>query len=143
VPRQTIQIRSFTLCDAKPGSDVDDIRARPESDWLLATVPGGVHEALLAAGRIADRTSTAMRTPCAGSSSATGGYALWFPPRRQHSAAVASWCVADWIRSPIFGSTASRSATARTCSGPPSSTSQVAWSQQRSCSSASDRRLLG
>jgi beta-mannosidase len=54
VPRQTIQIRSFTLCDAKPGSDVDDVRARPESDWLPAAVPGGVHEALLAAGRIAD-----------------------------------------------------------------------------------------
>ena len=54
MPRQTIQIRSFTLCDAEPGSDVDDVRARPESDWLPAAVPGGVHEALLAAGRIAD-----------------------------------------------------------------------------------------
>ena len=36
------------------GSDVDDVRARPKTDWLPATVPGGAHEALLAAGRIAD-----------------------------------------------------------------------------------------
>ena len=54
MPRQTIPITTFTLCDAEAGSDVDDVRARPETDWLPATVPGGVHEALLAAGRIAD-----------------------------------------------------------------------------------------
>ena len=54
MPRQTIPITTFTLCDAEVGSDVDDVRARPETDWLPATVPGGVHEALLAAGRIAD-----------------------------------------------------------------------------------------
>ena len=30
------------------------VRRRPDVDWLPATVPGGVHEALLAAGRIAD-----------------------------------------------------------------------------------------
>jgi hypothetical protein len=53
VPRQTIPITIFTLCEAEPGSDVD-VRARPETDWLPAIVPGGVHEALLAAGRIAD-----------------------------------------------------------------------------------------
>ncbi len=53
MPRQTIPITTFTLCDAEPGSDVDDVRARPETDWLR-TVPGGAHEALLAAGRIAD-----------------------------------------------------------------------------------------
>ena len=54
MPRQTIPITTFTLCDAEAGSDVDDVQARPETDWLPATVPGGVHEALLAAGRIAD-----------------------------------------------------------------------------------------
>jgi beta-mannosidase len=54
VPRQTIPITTFTLCDAELGSDVDDVRARPKTDWLPAAVPGGVHEALLAAGRIAD-----------------------------------------------------------------------------------------
>jgi beta-mannosidase len=54
VPRQTIPITTFNLCDAEPGSEVDEIRARPEPDWLPATVPGGVYEALLAAGRIAD-----------------------------------------------------------------------------------------
>ena len=54
MPRQTIPITTFTLCDAEPGSDIGDVRARPETDWLPATVPGGVHEALLAAGRVAD-----------------------------------------------------------------------------------------
>ncbi|HET9561981.1 MAG TPA: beta-mannosidase [Propionibacteriaceae bacterium] len=52
--RQTIPLTTFTLCDAEPGSGIDDVRRRPESDWLPAPVPGGVHEALLAAGRIAD-----------------------------------------------------------------------------------------
>ncbi len=54
MPRQTIAITTFALCDAEPGSDVDDVQARPETDWLPAAVPGGVHEALLAAGRMAD-----------------------------------------------------------------------------------------
>ncbi len=54
MPQQTIPLTTFTLCDAEPGSGVDDVRRRPETDWLPATVPGGVHEALLAAGRIAD-----------------------------------------------------------------------------------------
>ena len=54
MPQQTIPLTTFTLCDAEPGSGVDDIRRRPETDWLPATVPGGVHEALLAAGRIAE-----------------------------------------------------------------------------------------
>jgi hypothetical protein len=46
MPRQTIPITTFTLRDAEPGSDVDEVGARPETDWLPATVPGGVHEAL-------------------------------------------------------------------------------------------------
>jgi beta-mannosidase len=54
VPRQTTPITTFTLCDAELGSAVDDVRTRPETDWLPAAAPGGVHEALLAAGRIAD-----------------------------------------------------------------------------------------
>ena len=54
MPRQTVPITTFRLCDAEPGSGIDDARRLPESDWLPATVPGGVHEALLAAGRIAD-----------------------------------------------------------------------------------------
>ena len=54
MPRQTIPLTAFAICDAEPGTSVDDVRRRPEMDWLPATVPGGVHEALLAAGRIAD-----------------------------------------------------------------------------------------
>ena len=54
MPRQTIPLTAFAICDAEPGTSVDDVRRRPEVDWLPATVPGGVHEALLAAGRIAD-----------------------------------------------------------------------------------------
>ena len=106
MPRQTIQIRSFTLCDAEPGSDVDDVRARPESDWLPAAVPGGVHEALLAAGRIADPYFDRNED-----SRALGrGARLVVPragPRRpvQHSVAAPSWSVTDWTQSPIFGST--------------------------------------
>jgi beta-mannosidase len=65
VPQQTIPLTTFTLCDAEPGSGVDDVKRRPETDWLPATVPGGVHEALLAAGRIAepyfDRNEDGMR----------------------------------------------------------------------------------
>jgi beta-mannosidase len=65
VPRQTIPLTSFTLCDGEPGSAVDDVRRRPETDWMPATVPGGVHEALLADGRIAhpyfDRNEDALR----------------------------------------------------------------------------------
>jgi beta-mannosidase len=54
MPRQTMPLTAFTLCDAKPGSSVDDVRDRPDADWLPANVPGGVHEALLATGRIPD-----------------------------------------------------------------------------------------
>ena len=54
MPQQTNPITTFTLCDAEPGSTVDDIRRRAETDWMPASVPGGVHDALLAAGRIVD-----------------------------------------------------------------------------------------
>jgi beta-mannosidase len=54
MPRLTIPLTAFAVCDAEPGSRIDDIHHRPEADWLPASVPGGVHEALLAAGRIAD-----------------------------------------------------------------------------------------
>ena len=54
MPRLTIPLTAFTVCDTEPGTGIDDVRNRPEADWLPATVPGGVHEALLAAGRIAD-----------------------------------------------------------------------------------------
>jgi len=54
MPRQTIPLTAFTLCDAEPGTSIDEVRRRPTSDWLPATVPGGVHEALLAASRIPD-----------------------------------------------------------------------------------------
>ena len=54
MPRQMIPLTGFTVCDTEPGISIDDVRYRPETDWLPATVPGGVHEALLAAGRIAD-----------------------------------------------------------------------------------------
>jgi beta-mannosidase len=54
MPRRTIPLTAFTICDAEPGSGVDALRDRPEADWLPAIVPGGVHEALLAAGRIPD-----------------------------------------------------------------------------------------
>jgi len=54
VPRQTIPLTTFALCDASTGTSLDDLRSLPETDWLPATVPGGVHEALLAAGRIPD-----------------------------------------------------------------------------------------
>jgi beta-mannosidase len=54
VPQQMNLITTFTLCDAEPGSTVDDIRRRAETDWMPASVPGGVHDALLAAGRIVD-----------------------------------------------------------------------------------------
>ena len=54
MPRRTIPLTAFTICDAEPGSSIDAVRDRPEADWLPAIVPGGVHEALLAAGRIPD-----------------------------------------------------------------------------------------
>ena len=54
MPRLTIPLTAFTVCDTEPGTGIDDVRNRPEADWLPATVPGGVHEALLAAGRITD-----------------------------------------------------------------------------------------
>ena len=54
MPRQTIPLTTFALCDVSTGTSLDDLRSLPETDWLPATVPGGVHEALLAAGRIPD-----------------------------------------------------------------------------------------
>ena len=54
MPRRTIPLTAFTICEAEPGSSIDAVRDRPEADWLPAIVPGGVHEALLAAGRIPD-----------------------------------------------------------------------------------------
>jgi beta-mannosidase len=54
MPRLTIPLTAFTACDTEPGRSINDIRQRPEAGWLSATVPGGVHESLLAAGRIAD-----------------------------------------------------------------------------------------
>ena len=143
MPRQTIQIRSFTLCDAEPGSDVDDVRARPESDWLPAAVPGGVHEALLAAGRIADpyfdRNEDTVRW--------VEQRDWWF--RAVVPAAQATLggrtqlvcrgldTVADlWLDDQPLGHS-------QNMFRPPVSTSQAAWSQQRSCSSASGRHLRG
>jgi beta-mannosidase len=65
MPRQTISLTTFTVCDAEPGTSIDEVRGRPGSDWLPAAVPGGVHEALLAASRIPDpyfdRNEGAMR----------------------------------------------------------------------------------
>ena len=65
MPRRVIRLTGFTICDAEPGSSLDAVRDRPETDWLPAIVPGGVHEALLAAGRIPnpyfDRNERAVR----------------------------------------------------------------------------------
>ena len=54
MPRKTIPLTAFALCDTDPGTRIEDIQRRPEADWLPAVVPGGVHEALREAGRIPD-----------------------------------------------------------------------------------------
>ena len=54
MPCESIALASFTLCDADPGTTVEDVRRWRETAWLPATVPGGVHEALRAAGRLPD-----------------------------------------------------------------------------------------
>ena len=40
MPRPTIPLTAFTVCDTEPGSSIDDIYQRPETDWLPATVAG-------------------------------------------------------------------------------------------------------
>ena len=122
MPRQTIPLTAFAVCDAEPGTSVDDVRRMPEMDWLPATVPGGVHEALLAAGRIADpyfdRNEGAVRW--------VEERDWWFrthiPAPRPRVVDAPCWSATDWTQLPIFGWTDSRWVTARTCSAQPRST---------------------
>ena len=53
MPRQTIALTAFTICDAEPGSSIDAVRDRPETDWLPAVVSGGVHDQLRAVSGMA------------------------------------------------------------------------------------------
>ncbi len=144
MPQQTNPITTFTLCDAEPGSTIDDIRRRAETDWMPASVPGGVHEALLAAGRIADpyfdRNEGAVRwveerdwwyrATVPATPSPPGGRTLLVCKGLD--------TVADlWLDGEPLG----RSENMFRPRIP--STSQVAWNHRPSCSSASGHRLLG
>jgi beta-mannosidase len=61
-----IPLTAFTLVEAPTGSEPADLGADTDGvDWIPAVVPGGVHESLLAAGRIehpyVDRNEDAIR----------------------------------------------------------------------------------
>ncbi|HEX3795756.1 MAG TPA: glycoside hydrolase family 2 protein [Acidimicrobiales bacterium] len=62
IKEKIVQINAFELVDTDRGLDVS---ALPATGWLPAVVPGGVHESLLAAGRIEhpyqDRNEDAVR----------------------------------------------------------------------------------
>jgi len=51
VSRSSTFLTEFQLAETQPGAEVASIA---EADWVPAIVPGGVHESLIATGRIDD-----------------------------------------------------------------------------------------